>query len=173
MNDYIFPILYLALGAGMVYGLYLTVTDVANKILEYLKRDIKGKHTDITLPLRLQAYERMCLFLERISPNNLLLRLTPSAANALELHQILLREIRDEYNHNIAQQMYMSNHAWEQLTSAMNEIVAVINQSAAEVNPEDPATNLAKKIFSHVIEKETQPAANALKVLKEEVRTLF
>ena len=173
MNDYIFPLLYLILGLAFVYGFYLTVNNVADKILETQKRDIRGKHTDITLPLRLQAYERMCLFLERITPSNLLLRLAPSATNTLELQQILLREIREEYNHNIAQQMYMSNYAWEQINSAMNEIVAVINQSASEVAPEDPATNLAKKIFSHVIEKETQPAVTALNILKEEVKNLF
>ncbi|MCE6991629.1 hypothetical protein [Dyadobacter sp. CY323] len=159
--------------AMFTFGIYLTVTTVLDKLSERQKWDIRSKNTEITLPLRIQAYERMCLFLERIIPSNLLLRLVPSAMSALELQHILLQEIRDEYNHNVAQQLYMSNHAWEQVTNAMNETVAIINQAALEVNPEAAPSDLAKKIFSHVIEKEIQPATHALKVLKEEVRTIF
>jgi hypothetical protein len=161
------------LGGAIIYGVYLTTTTVADKIFEKQKWDIRSKHTGITLPLRLQAYERMCLFLERISPNSLLLRLAPVAATSLELHQMLLNDIREEYNHNAAQQMYMSNNAWEQIANAMNEIVADINNAAAEVSPDAPASDLAKKIFARVIEKDVQPSGFALSVLKDEIRGLF
>ena len=161
------------LGIAIVYGIYATITTVAEKLSDKQKWEIRSKNVGITLPLRLQAYERMCLFLERITPNNLLLRLVPSAMSALELQQILLHEIREEYNHNAAQQMYISIAAWEQITNAMNETVSVINQSASEIQGEAPPADLAKKIFSHVIEKEVQPASHAIKVLKEEIRTLF
>jgi thiaminase len=171
--EYQLILIILILGGIITYGIYLTITTVANKIFEKQKWDIRTKNIEITLPLRLQAYERMCLFLERITPNQLLLRLVPAAMSALELQQILLQEIREEYNHNVAQQLYISSHSWEQITNAMNEMVAVINQAALEVAPEAPPADLAKKIFSHVIEKEVQPAAHALKVLKEEVRTIF
>jgi hypothetical protein len=163
----------IVLGIALIYGVYATITAVADRLSDKQKWEIRGKHTDITLPLRLQAYERMCLFLERITPNNLLLRLVPSAMSALELQQILLFDIREEYNHNVAQQLYISSNAWEQITNAMNETVAVINQAATEVPGEAPPADLAKKIFSHVIEKEVQPATHALKVLKEEIRMLF
>lgn len=171
--EYYLILTVLLLGALVTFGVYLTITTVADKIFQKQKWDIRSKNIEITLPLRLQAYERMCLFLERITPSNLLLRLVPSAMSALELQQILLQEIRDEYNHNVAQQLYISGQSWEQITNAMNETVAVINQSASEVSAEAQPSDLAKKIFSHVIEKETQPAAHALKVLKEEIRELF
>lgn len=171
--EYQLILAFLLLGGIVTFGIYMTVTTVADKIFERKKLDIRSKNVEITLPLRLQAYERMCLFLERITPSNLLLRLVPSAMSALELQQILLQEIRDEYNHNVAQQLYMSTHAWEQITNAMNETVAVINQAATEVPAEAPPSDLAKKIFSHVIEKEVQPASHALKVLKEEIRGIF
>ena len=161
------------LGAIIIYGVYLTVTTISDKVFEKQKLDIRGKYTEITLPLRLQAYERMCLFLERISPNNLLLRLVPSAMNALELQQILLNDIREEYNHNVAQQMYISINAWDQINNAMNEVVADINNASTEISAEAPASDLAKKIFSHVIQKEVQPTSYALKVLKEEIRDFF
>jgi len=171
--EYIWILTILILGVIVTFGIYLTITTVANKIFEKQRWDIRSKNIEITLPLRLQAYERMCLFLERITPNNLLLRLAPSAMSALELQQIILHEIREEYNHNVAQQLYISTQAWEQIVNAMNETVAVVNQAAAEVNAEAPASDLAKKIFSHVIEKEIQPSTHAVKVLKEEIRNVF
>ncbi|MCE7066822.1 hypothetical protein [Dyadobacter sp. CY326] len=171
--EYYILLAIVILGAAIIFGVYATITTLADKFADRQKWEIRGKHTGITLPLRLQAYERMCLFLERIAPNNLLLRLVPSAMSALELQQILLQDIREEYNHNVAQQMYISSNAWEQITNAMNETVAVINQAATEIPGEAPPADLAKKIFSHVIEKEVQPSAHALKVLKEEIRTLF
>ena len=161
------------LGAAVIYGVYLTITTIADKVFEKQKWDIRSKQTEITLPLRLQAYERMCLYLERISPGNLLLRLVPLASTALELQQILLNEIREEYNHNAAQQMYISANAWEQISHAMNEVVADINNASAEVSPDAPASDLGKKIFSHVINKEVQPTTHALRVLKDEIRELF
>src|SRR4051794_39237238 len=100
--EYYLILTFILLGAGVIYGTYLTITTVADKILQKQKWDSRNKHTDIILPLRLQAYERMSLFLERISPASLLLRLVPSAANALELQQMLLNDIREEYNHNVA-----------------------------------------------------------------------
>lgn len=166
-------LIIVVLGAAIVYGVYLTVTTVAEKVFEKQKWDIRYKTVEITLPLRLQAYERMSLFLERISPNNLLLRLVPSAMNALELQQILLNDIREEYNHNVAQQIYISSNAWNQINNAMNEIVADINKAATEVTQESPASDLAKKIFAHVIQREVQPATHALKILKEEIREIF
>jgi hypothetical protein len=171
--EYYSLLVILVLGIAIIYGVYATITTVATRLSDKQKWEIRNKYTDITLPLRLQAYERMCLFLERITPNNLLLRLVSSAMSALELQQILLQEIREEYNHNVAQQLYISSNAWEQVTNAMNETVAVINQASTEVAAEAPPADLAKKIFSHVIEKEVQPSSHALKVLKEEIRTLF
>ena len=163
----------LAVGLVLTLALGVMLNTVAEKFLEKQHIDIRSKNVEITLPLRLQAYERMCLFLERITPNNLLLRLVPSATSALELQQIVLHEVREEYNHNVAQQLYISTHAWEQIVNAMNETVAIVNQAAAEVSPEAPAADLAKKVFSHVIEKEIQPSTHALRVLKEEIRNVF
>lgn len=171
--DYLWPLVVLLIGVIGIYGIYLTISTIADKIFEKQKWEIRGKNIEITLPLRLQAYERMCIFLERITPNNLLLRVVPMVGSALELQQVLLKEIRDEYNHNVAQQLYMSPHAWEQLTNAMNETVAVINQASQEVSAEAPAAELAKKIFAAVIGQEKQPVYHAVQVLKEEIRTLF
>ena len=69
--EYYLILTVLILGAVVTFGMYLTITTVANKIFEKQRWDMRSKNIEITLPLRLQAYERMSLFLERISPNNL------------------------------------------------------------------------------------------------------
>jgi hypothetical protein len=157
----------------VTFGLYLTLTTLAEKIFEKQRWDIRSKNTEIILPLRLQAYERMCLFLERITPNQLLLRMSGSASNALEFQQILLREIREEFNHNLAQQVYMSEDAWENIKKAVNEVQSLINQAATDVPAEAPANDLAKKIFERVIQQDIQPCTYALKVVKEEIQRNF
>lgn len=171
--EYYVLLAFVLLGAAVVYGTYLTVTTIADKVLQKQKWDSRNKNIEIVLPLRLQAYERMSIFLERISPSSLLLRLTPNAGTALELQHILLSEIREEYNHNVAQQIYMSNNAWEQIGYAMNETIADINNAAAEVSPDAPAQDLGKKIFSLVIAREVQPTTHALTALKAEIREVF
>ncbi|QRR01712.1 DUF7935 family protein [Dyadobacter sandarakinus] len=171
--DYLWLLIVLLIAVAVIYGTYLTITTVAEKIFEKQRWEIRSKNVEITLPLRLQAYERMCIFLERISPNNLLLRTTVTATSAVELQEIVLMEIRNEYNHNVAQQLYMSQGAWEQVTAAMNETVAAINQAAAQVPAEAPAAELAKQIFAQIMGQEAQPVTRALGVLREEIRMLF
>jgi hypothetical protein len=166
-------IVILILGVIVTYGTYLTITTVADKFFVKQRLGIRAKNNEMTLPLRLQAYERMCLFLERITPGNLLLRLTGSAANAMELQTLLLHEIREEYNHNLAQQIYMSTDAWDQITNAMNEVISIVNKASAIVSGEAPPTDLAKTIMAQVIEKEIQPSTQALKFIKNEVQMLF
>jgi hypothetical protein len=162
------------LPAGIVlYAMYLTIKSFLNKEFEKKLIDIKIKNTDIVLPVRLQAYERMCLFLERISPHNLLIRVNDPAYSVGELHQILLREIREEYTHNMSQQVYMSDKAWAMVKKTMEDIVSVINASSANLSREARSIELAKVIFENLAQRSEDPTANALKFLKNEIRQVF
>jgi hypothetical protein len=173
MDLYVLIIL-LFIGIIAILGVYLTITTVAKTIVEKQKWETRNKNLEITLPLRLQAYERMCLFLERITLSNMLLRIAPQTASAQELQHVLLHEIREEYNHNLAQQIYIGHASWDKINMAMNETTALINQAAlAANNPEMPASEFAKILISQEIELEKQPTAYALKTLKEEVQSLF
>jgi len=153
--------------AGIIlYGLYLIGTLL-------LDRRVRSQQDALVLPLRLQAYERLTLFLERISPNQLLPRLGGMVPTSLDFQQVLLTEIREEYNHNLAQQIYLSPEAWSLVTNAMNEVQALINQSAAEVAPDAPAIELSRRILEAVIQQNHQPTEPALRMLKEEVQRLI
>src|SRR5687768_16690595 len=88
----------------VLYVAYLLVRSFINKELEMKKLEIRGRSIETVLPARLQAFERMALFLERMSPQHLLIRLNTAPMSAREFHQLLLSEIRNEYNHNVSQQ---------------------------------------------------------------------
>jgi hypothetical protein len=162
------------LPAGLVlWAMYLTVSSFIKKDLVQKELDIKAETTKTLLPIRIQAYERMALFLERISPNNLLIRLNGRTGNVAEFQQLMLSEIREEFSHNLSQQVYMSDEAWTVVKNAMNEIVALINLSAKDLASDAPALELAKRIFEVIMDKNVNPTDEALKIVKQEMRENF
>ncbi len=162
------------LPAGLVlWAMYLTVSSFIKKDIVEKELAIKAETTKTMLPIRLQAYERMALFLERISPNNLLIRLNGRAGNVLAFQQLMLAEIREEFSHNLSQQIYMSDQAWTVVKNAMNETVAIINLSARDLAPNSPALEISKRIFEVIMEKNVNPSDEALRVIKQEIRENF
>lgn len=128
---------------------------------------------DTVLPLRLQAYERLILLLERLSPDVLVMRLNSANLSVHQMQNELISSIRTEFDHNLAQQTYISIAAWEKIKSARSEMVKLINSSAAELNPKDNATNLSKRIIENAIELGQSPTTSAINFLKAEVKELF
>ncbi|SOD97536.1 DUF7935 family protein [Spirosoma fluviale] len=172
--DLLSDFLKLIVPAGLVlYGMYLTVKLLLEREASRYQFEVKNRYTETVVPIRLQAYERMVLFLERISPNNLLLRLGGSSTTVLELQQRLLQEIRDEYNHNLSQQVYMSQTTWDQVQAAMNDVMVLINQASGDTRPDAPALELSKRIFERIIQQDRQPTYEALKAVKEEIQVMF
>ena len=134
---------------------------------------MRGKSIETVLPTRLQAYERMTLFLERISPQNLLVRLTATGMTSREFHQLLLTEIRNEYNHNVAQQVYMSENVWNLIKNAKEDLIVSINDASSEMKGDSTSLDLSKKIFEKSINKQVDPIAHALSELKNEIQQTF
>jgi hypothetical protein len=159
--------------ALVLYAMYLGVKVMVAKELAQKQMEIRQKSIEITLPARLQAYERMSLFLERISANNLVLRVNQSDFNAREFHQILLKEIRDEYNHNVSHQVYMSEEVWQEIKAAKEELIIAINASSEGLPDEATSLDLAKNLFDFMMNKDVDPIDNALKSLKEEISKTY
>src|ERR1043166_8983718 len=107
----------------VLYAVYLTVRAFISREIELRKLEVRGRSIETILPNRLQAYERITLFLERISPQNLLVRLNAPGLPAREFHQLLLAEIRNEYNHNVSQQVYMSENVWSIVKNAKEDLI--------------------------------------------------
>jgi hypothetical protein len=129
--------------------------------------------SDDILPVRLQAYERIILLLERISPDSLILRISRNDYSAQQLHKELLSTVTSEFDHNIAQQTYVSSEAWEKVKAAKNQVINLINDTAKEVKPEAAGTTLGKLILERLTELKNPPSQVAIEFLKKEVKTLF
>jgi hypothetical protein len=157
----------------VLYGAYLLVRMFIQKEIDLKKHEIRGRSIETVLPNRLQAYERMALFLERISPQNLLVRLSTTGLTSKEFHQLLLSEIRSEYNHNVAQQVYMSEDVWNLIKNAKEDLILSINDAAGEMNMESTSLDLSRKIFEKSINKQVDPIAHALTELKKEIQQTF
>ena len=135
--------------------------------------ELKTQNSQTILPIRLQAAERLCLLLERITPNNLVRRANPGIYTAGELHSHLLEEIREEFNHNFSQQVYFSEETWEAVKRAIEEVTTMINSSRQMLEAEASGIDLAKAIFAQSLEKKNDAIAYALKQIKSEVSLYF
>lgn len=159
--------------AFVLYAIYLTVRVFVNKELDKQRLEIRGRSIETVLPNRIHAYERICLFLERIAPNNLLVRVNNGNYTARELQQILLNEIREEYNHNVSQQVYMSEEVWELVKNAKEELIVIVNEAASKLPNDANGIALSKQIFEISVRKEEDPISLALKEVKREIRQIF
>lgn len=157
----------------ILYAAYLMVKSFAQKEIELKRLEVRGKSIETVLPTRLHAYERMTLFLERMSPQNLLIRLNTSPMPAREFHQLLLAEVRNEYNHNVSQQVYIGEEVWDLIKSAKEELIVTINDAATELPLEATSLDLSKKIVEKTIVKQIDPLAQALTELKREIQRTF
>ncbi len=135
------------------------------------ERSSTNESVKITLPLRLQAYERIVLFLERITPNHLVTRLLDNNMTAREFHRLLVKTINEEFNHNISQQLYISSGAWELVKSAKEKTITQVNSTFAALGDYATALDLSQKILETNLEE--MVTAKALAYIKDEVRLLY
>lgn len=121
------------------------------------------------LPLRLQAYERVVLLIERINPANMLLRLLEPSLSAKDFQHLLIDEIRAEYQHNITQQLYVSDAAWSITERIKDNTVALIRNAGERLPATASAKELSAIIFAHLAELDENPYSLALKTVKNEL----
>ncbi len=156
-----------------IYAMVLIARNIFDQQLRKQQLDQHRKNVEIVLPLRLQAYERMTLFLERISPENIIPRVNQREMEAGVLHQMLLKEIREEFNHNLSQQVYVGPAGWEKVKTAMQEIIAVINTAARDVELNARSIELGRRIIDIWTHKDNNPVEEALIQLKSEIQAEF
>lgn len=149
-------------------------------ILNQSRNEEKRRHSEIArsgektiLPIRLQAYERLALLLERISPESIIMRQNLSNLTAKQLQTELLASIRAEFDHNLSQQVYISPEAWERIKNARSNIISLINTAAQQIEPNASAYTLSQKILDMVMEHKNSLTAPALEMIKKEVKELF
>ena len=113
------------------------------------------------------------LFLERISPESLLVRVNQPGLSVQKFQSALLASIRSEWEHNLSQQIYISPKAWGLVKNAKDNVVKLINTNSEKLEDKQPAILLSKSILDSLVELENHPTARAIDFLKKEVLQIF
>lgn len=153
---------------------YLLLSTVLNKLIKMREVEISLKNRQDSIPIRLQAYERMVLYLERINIQSLISRILDDEMIAHTFHYSLITNIRSEYEHNITQQLYISIQTWTLVKTCTEETISIINQAASTVPPDVPATHLARELLHTILNTgEALPTQRTIDILKSEAKELF
>ena len=136
-----------------------------------MKLDERRETLKAVTPIRLQAYERMALFLERISPNSLVLRCYQPGMDLRLLQGVMTKNIRDEWEHNLSQQVYLGEELWARIREAKDEMVNLVNAAAVSLPDTDDPTRLAATVFASAADR--SPVDGALEALHKELHELF
>lgn len=135
--------------------------------------DLKKERQKFFLEPRMEAYQRVVLLLERINPQSLIMRLHDSNKSAIQLQTELLNNIRSEFDHNVAQQIFVSTSAWEMVKKSKEETIKIINVAAQSLKEDAMSIELSNKIFEIVGELDELPTEITIKLVKEELQRLF
>lgn len=167
-----FEILIAFLLAGVIVlgGVYMLMNRFFKQESERRAHEWRRQNTDIVLPVRLRAYERIVLFLSRIEPKSLLLRFDFAGMNVLQLQQMLLQSVRDEYSHNISQQIYISKEAWSLVVNARETLTQLINTCASQLDPKADAMQLANLVLATYASNANSPIDMAINYIKNEMQ---
>jgi hypothetical protein len=171
--DELFEIVKIILPAGIVF---ITTYYLVKNFLDHESRrktvDLKLANQAVITPIRLQAYERVILFLERINPTSMVMRLTKTGT-AANFQGEMLKTIRSEFEHNLSQQIYMSNKSWEGVVRAKEETIKLINVASTKVNPDSSAMELAQAVIAVSSQLTDLPTKAAIDAIKREIGKEF
>jgi len=157
-----------------------TAHEFANTLKIWLENEAKksagavqAETRKTLLPLKLQAYERLTLMLERINLTSVLMRAGAETTSAGQLEFMMLQSIREEFEHNITQQLFVDDETWQMVKVAREEAIAIIKQSSAGLPSDAPATDLMVKIIEMQNKLTINSTQQAINALRAEVKQLF
>ena len=171
--DSFLEILKYILPALVVLGAtYVVLTKELRNEADRRNFELRKLNVNQLTPIRLRAYERLALLLERTKPEANLLRMNLSNITNFDLQTQVLHAIRDEFDHNMGQQIYVSSEAWTLVMNARESLMRLVNGAAAQVQPSDAAMNLAQSLIQTYASTQTTPTEIALDFLKQEVKVI-
>jgi len=159
-------------GAVLMTAVYFMRRE-SEKEMRNAQIELKKERQKFFLPNRVDAYQRAILLMERIHPNSLVMRHNNPGMPVAAMQLTLLEAIRNEYEHNIAQQMFISQSAWELVKKSKDETVKIVHLAGQQLDATSTAMDLSSKIFEIVGEIGELPSEIAVRALKEEVQSLF
>lgn len=174
MTDLVLHILLVVLPAGgVLLTTWLFLKKQAEKEVRSLQIELKRERQTHFLPMRVDAYQRAALLMERIHPGNLVMRMHTPGEPARKMQTEMLQAIREEYEHNVSQQLFVSPQGWEMVRNSKEETVKIINIAGNQMDATSTSTDLAGKIFEIVAEIGKLPTEITIDYLKRELQELF
>ena len=152
---------------------YLLIDKLLSNEIKRRNFELRKESLATLTPIRLRAYERLVLVLERTTPATLILNVAKPGMTNMELHTELLAGIRQEFSHNLSQQIYVSNEIWTCIRSAQESLLRLVNTCASKCNPANTANELAERIIQVYNASDQTPTEVAIDLLKKEVRLYF
>ena len=144
-----------------------------SKEIRSMQMELKKQRQEFFLPSRVEAYQRSVLFMERIHPNSLVMRLHNPGLPAKALQADFLQAIREEYDHNVAQQLFVSINGWQMVKNSKEETIKIINIAGNQMAATATGMDLSAKIFEIVAEVGQLPTEITVEFLKRELQELF
>lgn len=160
---YLLPALVTGWIAYYMFNQFLQQNDSGRKI------DLIAQKKKNSLQIKLQAYERMLLFCERINPVKMLVRVKPISENTEGYVQLLIANIEQEFEHNLVQQIYISDDTWTAIIATKTAIINKLKQTAEDSNG---ANDLRENILIDY-SKTLPPTETAVAFIKSEVKKML
>jgi hypothetical protein len=172
--EVVVDILQIIIPSGIVFATaYYFLKTFVDADYKRKREEARSEFQKTLTPIRLQAYERMILLLERIAPENLIMRVLKFNMTSQQLQLELIKSIREEYTHNLSQQLYISDQAWELVKTAKEEMIQLINSSMGRLKDTASARDLSTLIFEATVSREHMPIEKAIHFIKNEMRANF
>lgn len=171
--------LIVSIASGLISGILVLIAfqlfrrKEEKQLLTEAQYKLKKAVRQQVLPLRLSAYERCILFVERINPQSLIPRSDALNKTVRQFHFQLVQEIRAEFDHNLTQQLYISENAWAEILSLRESVITLIHKCASSLPESAPAHELSRKILEQSSLMPNSISEKALLTLKAEVKSLF
>lgn len=148
-----------------------------NRFLEAEKgrhiMEIRKEGVKYSIPVRMQAYERMILLLERLDPVKAVNRVIQPGMTSRELQKKVLSDLRNEFEHNITQQLYVSTTAWAEVKKAKDESMKILAITISRTPDNGDAIEYTKVLIQVLAEVQSSPTVGAIEVVRNEAKKIF
>jgi hypothetical protein len=172
--EMLFDILMITIPAVIVFlTAWVLLRNMFRNDQDKRRQELIMQNSRTVVPIRLQAYERIVLFLERTSLESLLVRTNTPGMSAAQLHTALLNSIRSEFEHNLSQQIYMSQQAWEVVKNARSNTIKIINTEFEKTPRRSSGLEFSRQLLERVMEIEKEPTKTAIDYIKNEISRML
>lgn len=153
---------------------YYTLKSVLENENKKQELQYRYENRKSSLPIRLNAYERLALLMERLMPYNLIPRTSDPKLSVDELKFVLLKAVKEEYEHNLSQQIYVSREVWSAIMFTKDDLIKHINIIHASLPEKSSSMDYSRQLLNHYMKSEQGiPNQKALNIINTEVKSLF